>query len=142
MFREMAAGQYGAGHRAGCLTAGEERLGRLSTHVLDQTQGKPAADVAIDLHVLDADGAWRPLKQVRTNADGRTDQPLLSGADFKPGTYMLTFHLADYFGRVASALSDPPFLDLVPLRFAVAEDTHYHVPLLVSPFAYSTYRGS
>jgi 5-hydroxyisourate hydrolase len=75
--------------------------------------------------------------------DGRTDQPLLIGTDFKPGTYMLTFHLADYFGRAGSALSDPPFLDLVPLRFSIADpDGHYHVPLLATPWSYATYRGS
>jgi 5-hydroxyisourate hydrolase len=122
---------------------GRKRVGRLSTHVLDQTQGEPAADVAIELHVLDSDGSWRALKQVRTNADGRTDQPLLSGAELKPGTYMLTFHLGDYFRRAGSALTDPPFLDLVPLRFSIADpDGHYHVPLLATPWSYSTYRGS
>jgi 5-hydroxyisourate hydrolase len=118
-------------------------VGRLSTHVLDQTQGKPAADIAIELHVLEPDGAWRPLKQVGTNADGRTDQPLLVGDELKVGTYMLTFHLGDYFRRRGVALSDPPFLDLVPLRFSVAEpDGHYHVPLLATPWSYATYRGS
>ena len=118
-------------------------VGRLSTHVLDQTQGKPAAGIAIDLHVLEPDGSWRALKQVRTNADGRTDQPLLSGAEFKVGTYMLTFHLGSYFRQAGSAPSDPPFLDLVPLRFSIAEpDGHYHVPLLATPWSYATYRGS
>jgi 5-hydroxyisourate hydrolase len=122
---------------------GEKRVGRLSTHVLDQTQGRPAPDVAIDLHVLEPDGSWRAVKQVRTNADGRTDQPLLAGAELKAGTYMLTFHLGDYFGRRGATLPDPPFLDLVPLRFSVAEpDGHYHVPLLATPWSYSTYRGS
>jgi 5-hydroxyisourate hydrolase len=143
MFREMPSGQYGAGRRVGCANRGRKRVGRLSTHVLDQTQGRPAADVAIDLHVLEADGSWRLLKQVRTNADGRTDQPLLTGAEFKPGTYMLTFHLGDYFRRGGTAPADPPFLDLVPLRFSVAEpDGHYHVPLLATPWSYATYRGS
>jgi len=118
-------------------------VGRLSTHVLDQTQGRPASGVAVDLHVLEPDGSWRALKQARTNADGRTDAPLLSGAEFAVGTYMLTFHLGDYFRRGGAALSDPPFLDLVPLRFSVAEpDGHYHVPLLATPWSYSTYRGS
>lgn len=118
-------------------------MGRLSTHVLDQTQGRPASNVAIDLHVLASDGSWHALRQVRTNADGRTDQPLLSGAELAAGTYMLTFHLGDYFRRGGAALSDPPFLDLVPLRFSIAEpDGHYHVPLLATPWSYSTYRGS
>jgi 5-hydroxyisourate hydrolase len=118
-------------------------VGRLSTHVLDQTQGKPAPDVAVDLHVLDADGSWRALKHVRTNADGRTDAPLLSDAELKIGTYMLTFHLGNYFRRAGVAMSSPPFLDLVPLRFSIADpDGHYHVPLLATPWSYATYRGS
>ena len=118
-------------------------MGRLSTHVLDQVGGKPAVDVAVELRVRDPDGSWRLLKQVRTNADGRTDQPLLSGADHKVGTYMLTFHIGDYFRGQGTALADPPFLDLVPLRFSIAEpDGHYHVPLLATPWSYSTYRGS
>jgi 5-hydroxyisourate hydrolase len=118
-------------------------MGHLSTHVLDHTRGKPAPDVAVELHVLDADGSWRTLKRVRTNADGRTEQPLLSGPEFKPGTYMLTFHIGDYFRRAGAALPDPPFLDLVPLRFAIGEpDGHYHVPLLATPWSYTTYRGS
>ncbi len=130
----------GAGDRCG---AGGAEVGRLSTHVLDQVHGKPASDVAIDLHVLGADGGWRSLKQVRTNADGRTDQPLLAGAEFKTGTYMLTFHIGDYFRQHRTSSSHPPFLDVVPLRFTIAEpDGHYHVPLLATPWSYSTYRGS
>ena len=74
-------------------------MGRLSTHVLDLVQGMPAQDIAIDLQVLDPDGSWRTLQQVRTNADGRTDQPLLAGADFKTGTYMLTFHVGTSMSR-------------------------------------------
>jgi 5-hydroxyisourate hydrolase len=116
-------------------------VGRLSTHVLDLVQGRPAADVAIDLEVLDQ-GSWRHLKQVRTNPDGRTDRPLLTGSELRTGTYMLTFHVGDYFARRAPA-GEPPFLDLVPLRFAIAEpETDYHVPLLATPWSYSTYRGS
>jgi 5-hydroxyisourate hydrolase len=118
-------------------------MGHLSTHVLDLVRGKPAADIAIELHVLGPDGAWQPVKQARTNADGRTDGALLSGAEFKTGTYMLTFHVGDYFGRDKSAGAQPPFLDLVPLRFTIAEpEGHYHVPLLATPWSYSTYRGS
>lgn len=118
-------------------------MGRLSTHVLDTAHGTPAPNVAIDIHILAEDGSWRLLKQTRTNADGRTDQPLLTGGEFKTGTYMLSFHIGDYFKRQGHALADPPFLDLVPLRFTIAEpDGHYHVPLLASPWSYSTYRGS
>jgi|SRR3954468_11151074 5-hydroxyisourate hydrolase len=122
---------------------GDARMSGLSTHVLDTVTGKPAADVVIDLDVLEPDGAWRRLKRITTNADGRSDQPLLAGADFKLGTYMLTFHMGDYFKSRVSTLADPPFLDLVPLRFAVADaGAHYHVPLLATPWSYSTYRGS
>jgi 5-hydroxyisourate hydrolase len=118
-------------------------MGRLSTHVLDNVSGKPAADVAIDLHILEADGSLRQLKQARTNVDGRTDQPLLAGADFKTGTYVLTFHIADYFRKIGKLGEGAPFLDVVPLRFTIAEpDGHYHVPLLATPWSYSTYRGS
>jgi 5-hydroxyisourate hydrolase len=115
----------------------------LSTHVLDTVGGKPAAGVAIDLDVLEANGSWRRLRQVTTNADGRTEQPLLAGEDFKAGTYMLTFHMGTYFKTHGFEVVDPPFLDLIPLRFSVADTSgHYHVPLLATPWSYSTYRGS
>ena len=118
-------------------------MGRLSTHVLDVVAGRPAAGVAIDLHRYGADGSAALVKHVVTNADGRTDEPLLIGAAFQTGTYTLTFHIAAYFRRTGSPTADPPFLDSVPLRFTIAEpDGHYHVPLLASPWAYSTYRGS
>lgn len=118
-------------------------MGRLSTHVLDTVNGKPAANVAIELHVLGPDGGWKLVTKARTNADGRTDQPLLSGTEFKAGTYMLSFRIADYFAGLGTRLADPPFLDVVPLRFTMAEpDGNYHVPLLASPWSYSTYRGS
>jgi 5-hydroxyisourate hydrolase len=118
-------------------------MGHLSTHVLDTARGQPARAVAIDLHVLGADGAWRLIKQTRTNADGRTDQPLLAGPDFLTGTYMLSFHIGAYFARSGAAQASPPFLDMVPLRFSIAElNGNYHVPLLVSPWSYSTYRGN
>jgi 5-hydroxyisourate hydrolase len=112
-------------------------MGRLTTHVLDTSIGRPAAGVRV---VLRRDG--EALAEVVTNADGRTDKPLLDGATFKPGSYELAFHVGDYFRGQGTPLADPPFLDVVPLRFAIAEDSHYHVPLLVSPFGYSTYRGS
>lgn len=118
-------------------------MGRLSTHVLDTMHGKPANEVAIDLHILASDGAWQLVKQACTNADGRTDQPLLSGSDFKTGTYMLTFDIGAYFNRRGVAVSSPAFLDHVPVRFTMADqDGHYHVPLLATPWSYSTYRGS
>ena len=119
-------------------------MGRLSTHVLDTATGRPAVGVAIELDRLDAaSGKWLPVKRTTTNADGRTNEPLLIGDAYQPGTYILTFHIGDYFKRFGSATANPAFLDVVPLRFAIAEaDGHYHVPLLVSPWSYSTYRGS
>jgi len=119
-------------------------VGRLSTHVLDTTTGKPAAGVTIILRRLRSDGASERLAETVTNSDGRTDAPLLSGDALAVGTYELTFHIGPYFrGRKELDLADPPFLDAVPIRFGIASpDGHYHVPLLVSPWAFSTYRGS
>ena len=116
--------------------------GRLSTHVLDNVSGKPAAGVRIALYEVGA-SARGLLTQAVTNADGRTDASLLSGAPLRIGTYELQFHVGDYFASRQSTLSDPPFLDIVPIRFSIAEpEGHYHVPLLVTPWSYSTYRGS
>jgi len=118
-------------------------MGRLSTHVLDTTRGAPGADVAVEVLRLEPGGAWRSLKSVRTNADGRTDEPLLSGEAFTPGVYMLSFSVGDYFRGKDAATGDPPFLDVVPLRFSVADaSANFHVPLVVTPWSYSTYRGS
>ena len=118
-------------------------MGRLSTHVLDTVNGGPAQGVAITLHKLGANGGWDLVKETVTNADGRTDAPLMIGDAFKPGTYMLSFAVGAYFKALGSKAAEPPFLDIVPLRFTIAEpDGHYHVPLLVSPWSYSTYRGS
>jgi 5-hydroxyisourate hydrolase len=114
-------------------------MGRLTTHVLDTSSGKPAAGVRV---VLCRDGEASPLVEGSTNADGRMDKPLLEGADFKAGRYELTFHVGDYFRASGTKLADPAFLDVIPLRFSIADDVHYHVPLLVSPYSYSTYRGS
>lgn len=117
-------------------------MARLSTHVLDTMHGRPAAGVQIALYRLD--GETRSLvKQVVTNADGRTDAPLLTGEEYRPGQYELVFRIGDYFRGLGAALPQPAFLDIVPLRFGISEaDGHYHVPLLASPWSYSTYRGS
>lgn len=117
-------------------------MARLSTHVLDTMHGKPAAGVTIELYALDG-AARRLVKTVTTNADGRTDAPLLAGEAYKPGQYELVFHIGAYFRSLGVTLPSPGFLDTVPLRFGMAEaDGHYHVPLLASPWSYSTYRGS
>ena len=116
--------------------------GRLSTHVLDTVSGRPAAGVKIVLEELGA-SAEGLLKETVTNADGRTDAPLLGGGPLRIGSYEIAFHIGAYFAAQAVTTSRPPFLDVVPIRFAIAEpEAHYHVPLLASPWAYSTYRGS
>lgn len=117
-------------------------MGRLTTHVLDTAHGRPAEGVAIALYRLEAGGARRKLGEFVTNADGRCDRPLLEGAAYSPGTYELTFGAGDYFTRLGLALPEPRFLDVISIHFGIGADQHYHVPLLVSPFAYSTYRGS
>ena len=107
-------------------------MGRLTTHVLDTARGKPGAGVRIELYA----GDGTKLADVRTNADGRTDAPLLDGDRFRAGTYQLVFHMGAYFGGEG-------FLDIVPVRFRVADaGVHYHVPLLCTPWSYTTYRGS
>ena len=117
-------------------------MGRLSTHVLDTSSGKPAAAMRIDFSELDGD-RWKLVKTVRTNADGRTDEPLLVAETMRAGQFKLEFHVAAYFRAAGATLADPPFLDVVPLRFGLADRAgHYHVPLLCSPWSYSTYRGS
>jgi 5-hydroxyisourate hydrolase len=115
---------------------------KLSTHVLDIANGRPASGMKIELWSLTS-GAPRLLKTVQTNADGRADQPLLNADEMAAGAYELIFFVADYFAEKATGKSEIPFLDRVPVRFGIA-DVHasYHVPLLVSPWAYSTYRGS
>jgi 5-hydroxyisourate hydrolase len=115
-------------------------MGYLTTHVLDTAAGKPAAGLKVVLSRLD--GTPKVLAEAVTNADGRVDKPLLEGTAFAPGTYEIMFYVGDYFRAEGTVVADPPFLDRVPLRFGVAEDAHYHVPLLVSPYAFSTYRGS
>lgn len=116
--------------------------GRLSTHVLDTHSGRPAAGVKIELYEIGA-SATSLLTETVTNADGRTDAPLLSGAPLRIGRYELRFHIGDYYARSGLSLPKPAFLDVVPVRFGIAEpEGHYHVPLLVTPWSYSTYRGS
>jgi 5-hydroxyisourate hydrolase len=115
----------------------------LTTHVLDTARGRPAAGLRIDLMRLDTDGGVRPIKTVTTNTDGRVDAPLLGPGEMEAGRYELVFHVGAYFGAAGATTTDPPFLDQVPVRFTIAEPTaHYHVPLLVSPYGYVTYRGS
>ena len=117
--------------------------GHLSTHVLDTHSGCPAAGVMIELVELSADSERRVVVRATTNRDGRTEAPLIAGRPVPIGRYELRFHIGDYFRQLKARLDDPPFLDLIPVRFAVAEpEGHYHVPLLVTPWSYSTYRGS
>ena len=117
-------------------------MGRLSTHVLDTMHGTPAAGVRIELYALDGEGR-RLVASATTNADGRTHAPLLAGDALVAGAYELLFRVGDYFRQKGAALPSPAFLDAVPVRFGIADPAaHYHVPLLVSPFGYSTYRGS
>lgn len=116
--------------------------GRLTTHVLDTATGRPAAGLRLELFRIEGGGRIS-LKTVTTNGDGRCDAPLLQGAELTTGQYELLFHVGDYLRAGGAELPDPLFLDLVPLRFGIADAAqHYHVPLLVSPYAYSTYRGS
>ncbi len=116
--------------------------GRLTTHVLDTLSGKPAAGVRLSFEAPQGEG-WRVIKTVATNADGRTDQPLMAGEAMQAGRYRIVFHVGEHFARLGVPLADPPFLDRVPVEFAVADPkANYHVPLLVTPWSYSTYRGS
>lgn len=117
-------------------------MGKLSTHVLDITQGKPGAGVAIELYAVEA--AFKTLlKSAVTNQDGRCDAPLLQGAEMRAGTYELVFAAGDYFAGQGVTLPQPRFIDRVTIAFGIADpEQNYHVPLVVSPWAYSTYRGS
>ena len=117
-------------------------MARLSTHVLDTSTGKPAAGLAIELFSWQA-GIRYPVKSEITNTDGRTDEPLIAGDSIETGEYELVFAVAKYFRAHGVSLPSPPFLDQVVIRFGIAEaHGNYHVPLLVSPYGYSTYRGS
>jgi 5-hydroxyisourate hydrolase len=117
--------------------------GKLSTHVLDTCHGLPAAGVGIELWDYTSGQVPKLIARAMTNADGRTDAPLLTGEDFYAATFELRFQVGAYFRKQAVAPTEPAFLEEVPVRFTVADATkNYHVPLLVSPWAYSTYRGS
>ena len=128
------------------LIASADKLpvhGRLSTHVLDTHSGKPAAGIAVQLTELSELGETRVVARAITNSDGRTDQPLIGGRPVPIGRYELTFRVGPYFADHGVPLSDPPFLDRIPLQFAVSDpESHLHVPLLVTPWSYATYRGS
>ncbi len=117
-------------------------MGRLTTHVLDTTLGLPGAGIRVELFHLNGENREKVADSV-TNEDGRCDAPLLEGNAFQTGTYELLFHVGAYLDRMAPGLPDPKFLDIVPIRFNVGDgEGHYHVPLLISPYAYSTYKGS
>jgi 5-hydroxyisourate hydrolase len=115
----------------------------LSTHVLDIVRGGPAEGVDLELYSIGQDGSRLCLLRARTNADGRTDAPLMGPAATRAGTFELVFFVGDYFRRSGAKTGEPPFLDAIPIRFSIADPkAHYHVPLLASPWSYSTYRGS
>ncbi len=117
-------------------------MGKLTTHILDTAHGCPGAHIAITLYRFES-GNRIKIGDFRSNSDGRCDAPLLADAAFTTGTYELDFAVGDYFTSLGVELATPRFLDVVTLRFGVADESaHYHVPLLVSPYAYSTYRGS
>ena len=117
--------------------------GRLTTHVLDTAAGTPAAGVAVELFRLEDGGGRTLLRRAATNRDGRCDGPLLAGAEFVAGTYELVFRVGEHFARQGRPLPEPAFLSEVPIRFGISDPgAHYHVPLLISPYGYSTYRGS
>nr|CAA6806302.1 MAG: 5-hydroxyisourate hydrolase [uncultured Thiotrichaceae bacterium] len=113
---------------------------RLTTHVLDTAKGKPGSNIKIELYSLQ--NGRELIKTLTTNSDGRTDEPLLEGDAFNHGQWELVFHVGNYFSETQNTDATMPFLDEIPLRFSISSDAHYHVPLLVSPWSYSTYRGS
>ena len=115
--------------------------GYLTTHVLDTARGVPAADLKIQLYRVQGD-THTLLKTVVTNEDGRTDAQILPSDEFETGTYELVFHAGAYLDSTGTPPESPRFLDIIPIRFGMSQAQHYHVPLLLSPFSYSTYRGS
>jgi 5-hydroxyisourate hydrolase len=118
-------------------------MGKLTTHVLDTAHGHPAANLVIELWSIHSPAQKTLLKTIVTNADGRTETPLLADAELTIGIYELVFAIGDYFAQFSENQGKLPFLDRVPIQFGIADPSaHYHVPLLASPWAYSTYRGS
>jgi len=115
--------------------------GYLTTHVLDTARGCPAKGLKIELFRIEGDARIH-LKTLSTNDDGRTDEQILPADKFETGTYELVFHAGAYLDACGTPAEEPRFLDVIPLRFGMSEASHYHVPLLLSPFSYSTYRGS
>ena len=125
--------------RSAALAAGTPGL---TTHMLDVVTGKPAEGVRIDFAVLDGE-TYRPMTTVHTNVDGRNAEPLLTAETMKVGQYQLAFHIAEYFTRIGTSLPNPPFLDKAVIQFGISDaGSHYHVPLLATPWSYTTYRGS
>jgi 5-hydroxyisourate hydrolase len=120
--------------------ASGRKMGRLTTHILDTAHGRPGAGIGVKLFSLEGDRHL--IANTMTNGDGRTDDALLDNETFRAGVYELEFSVGEYFAASGIATDDPPFLGDVVIRFAVRDDEHYHVPLLVSPWSYSTYRGS
>lgn len=136
----------GAGSAALALASSRRALSAgspgLTTHVLDTVSGKPAEGVKIDFSVLEG-AAYRLIRTVHTNADGRNGEPLLTPETMKAGQYELVFYVAEYFTKQGAVLPNPPFLDKAVIQFGMADAaSHYHVPLLASPWSYTTYRGS
>lgn len=125
-----------------CCRGHPRPMGRLTTHVLDAAHGCPGSDIKVELYRVE--GAQLELiNSVTTNHDGRCDAPVLQGEDYRTGVYQLHFHAGDYYRARGVKLPEPAFLDVVVLRFGIdAGQEHYHVPLLISPYSYSTYRGS
>lgn len=115
-------------------------MGKLTTHVLDTANGKPGSGVKIRLFALE--NGRHLVASAETNDDGRTDGPLMEGETFRAGVYELEFSVGDYFRGTGTSQSEPPFLDIVVIRATLGDDDHYHVPLLATPWSYSTYRGS
>ena len=115
-------------------------MGKLTTHILDTAQGKPGASILVEIY--SAAPERRLVASARTNRDGRCEAPLLQGDLFRPGRWELVFHVGEYFAGASLELPDPPFLDQVTVAFGIAADRDYHVPLLVSPWSYTTYRGT
>ena len=120
-------------------------MGFLTTHVLDTAQGIPGKNIEVSLYRVRTENATTTKELIRTlqtNSDGRTDQPILSEQEFQMGTWELVFKTGDYYKKSSLVVDDPPFLDVIALQFSMSRDDHYHVPLVVSPWSYSTYRGS